>query len=532
MIDGEQKSLYPHQWIDDPRQAIFSMNLPLQAYVPEDVSGLELQFYLPSVPAWNTLFVGLGIQLTLATVLAIPLYYQYKHHYLLQQKASASPTSQHHSLHHQPSLELLLLGYGFVAPFWFILPKYGLHYFQVQNLLLRFAMAAIAPTLSMFRTIAIVHNYIPVHATVSAQHFVLWYVSPILLQPVKILQHPSTTSTANTATSAANMTAAATTTTTTTATTTAATDTKNKSFHEYYTPTTLRRIRSLFISFMVGMIVTGLYQSLFDIVPLLVLTLQSPSSSKNFIQWFPFLGSIDRRIMDAAAIWGNDKAEYHDMLQYQRTYTAALLDPYHWIRLLLYAQLLSRYLFTHAQGLRLATECILRIETQPVMCQPLYTSQSPSDFWGAKWNLLVHDALKNGIYKPIRFYYTNNNMILAMIMTFIASGCFHEGIVDSVFGPTYPIQHGPAMRFFMWQAMLIMLEMILSHVDSVHHFSQHPWYQQLVPSRGSLFRSLLIVWMGIPFSYGFLEPYVRSELFPHGSITLPTVKLVVHYATK
>lgn len=34
--------------------------------------------------------------------------------------------------------------------------------------------------------------------------------------------------------------------------------------------------------------------------------------------------------------------------------------------------------------------------------QPLFCATSPSDFWGRRWNSLVHHHLKKGVYKPFR----------------------------------------------------------------------------------------------------------------------------------
>eukprot|EP00546_Thalassionema_frauenfeldii_P012146 CAMPEP_0178918672 /NCGR_PEP_ID=MMETSP0786-20121207/13954_1 /TAXON_ID=186022 /ORGANISM="Thalassionema frauenfeldii, Strain CCMP 1798" /LENGTH=58 /DNA_ID=CAMNT_0020592403 /DNA_START=719 /DNA_END=892 /DNA_ORIENTATION=+ len=57
------------------------------------------------------------------------------------------------------------------------------------------------------------------------------------------------------------------------------------------------------------------------------------------------------------------------------------------------------------------------------MANPLFTSRSPSDFWGRRWNLLVHSLLKGGIFKPVRKYFSST---VATVAAFLASGALHE----------------------------------------------------------------------------------------------------------
>ena len=61
------------------------------------------------------------------------------------------------------------------------------------------------------------------------------------------------------------------------------------------------------------------------------------------------------------------------------------------------------------------------------MSNPLLTATSPSDFWGRKWNLIVHSVLKNGVFKPV--YNFTYNRPLAVLSCFVASGLFHEWIL-------------------------------------------------------------------------------------------------------
>lgn len=65
---------------------------------------------------------------------------------------------------------------------------------------------------------------------------------------------------------------------------------------------------------------------------------------------------------------------------------------------------------------------------------PLFFSTSHSEFWGSRWNNLIHNDLKQGIYKPIRS--STGNRVLAAVGTFVVSGLQHEHVWWMVFSPT------------------------------------------------------------------------------------------------
>ena len=65
---------------------------------------------------------------------------------------------------------------------------------------------------------------------------------------------------------------------------------------------------------------------------------------------------------------------------------------------------------------------------------PMFLSTSPSDFWGRRWNNLIHTGLKQGIYKPIRW--NTGNRTLASVAAFVASGLYHELVWKILFTPT------------------------------------------------------------------------------------------------
>jgi Membrane bound O-acyl transferase family len=191
---------------------------------------------------------------------------------------------------------------------------------------------------------------------------------------------------------------------------------------------------------------------------------------------------------------------------------SALWDLQIWYVTLSYAILLELYLSTFAAGLAMTTVLLTGHETQVFSKSPLFLSTSPSDFWGRRWNLLIHACLKRGIYQPIRSL--GGPAVLAVVSAFAASGLFHEWLLPAVM-PLYPHTHGTTMAFFLWQAMLIVLERIFA------------------PRVGTLglprpLRTMCVIALGLPPGHWFLDSYLRSQFFVHGQWCLPMVRSLLN----
>ena len=93
--------------------------------------------------------------------------------------------------------------------------------------------------------------------------------------------------------------------------------------------------------------------------------------------------------------------------------------------------LLQLYLTTYISALSILVTGILRVKVQEgMMDNPLMKATSPSNFWAGRWNIVVHGALKRGVFKPV---YSISNKFLAVLATFLASGLFHEFILVGKF---------------------------------------------------------------------------------------------------
>jgi Membrane bound O-acyl transferase family len=114
------------------------------------------------------------------------------------------------------------------------------------------------------------------------------------------------------------------------------------------------------------------------------------------------------------------------------------------------------------------TENLKGYVTKPVFLNPLFSSRSPSQFWGEKWNLMIHRVLKFGVYLPARKFFSNS---VAIMMAFVASGLLHDyawalvfyhhtsrrneaGVCEDCFKP-FPFK---LTAFFAWNGMIMLLE--------------------------------------------------------------------------
>jgi hypothetical protein len=159
---------------------------------------------------------------------------------------------------------------------------------------------------------------------------------------------------------------------------------------------------------------------------------------------------------------------------------------------------------------------------------PMFLSTSPSDFWGRRWNNLIHIGLKQGVYKPMRW--NTGNHTLASVTAFVVSGLYHELVWKILFTPTtnqlaagmmaddqnccrscychgWP---GKQMIFFGWNGVLIALEYLIG--DQVVHIMR-PLPRWL--------RNHLVVMLSLPVGHLFTADLTMSGYFDSIRQALP-----------
>jgi hypothetical protein len=204
------------------------------------------------------------------------------------------------------------------------------------------------------------------------------------------------------------------------------------------------------------------------------------------------------------------------------------------LQLLHWAHLLNNFAtacFT-SQCLGVGTEAIGVIiafltgfKTIQMMKYPMLLSSSPSDFWGNRWNLMVHGYFKRGVFLPL-VRNVKLSRSVAMMVTFLASGLIHEYVclVTSMkyhlyphLGDPYVPYYGRHLAFFMWNGFVLLLEYLLSPLPLFQ------WAKTHLPQPVVTALTLLTV---LPISHWFTDEYIRSGFLSDYTLGFPL--LVYH----
>lgn len=190
------------------------------------------------------------------------------------------------------------------------------------------------------------------------------------------------------------------------------------------------------------------------------------------------------------------------------------------------ALLLQGYLQLLGVVTDLITNLVFQVETIEAMKNAMFEARSPSDFWGRKWNIVIHNMLKRAVFKPVREHYSK---MMAMICTFLASGLFHEWILAVTFTINrnekdengycdhcyYPNTYGKHLMFFLWNGMLIGIEIIV--------VKRFPLFHYLGKTLPPLLRSFMVLMTALPVGHLFLGDLIIAKFFHHSQIIFPTL---------
>lgn len=171
-------------------------------------------------------------------------------------------------------------------------------------------------------------------------------------------------------------------------------------------------------------------------------------------------------------------------------------------------------LHTGTLGFGAAISLLAGIKTIDIADNPFFLSKSPSDFWGRRWNCLVHGVLKRGVYKPVRKF-TANSAALAAVATFIASGVLHEYILsiitlDSV--DQSSVRYGMHLAFFAYNALIFTVE---------HLFSEAYIFQWSGRTLHPTIVSLLVVLSVLPVAHWFTDEYISAGFYTDYTVGFP-----------
>jgi len=183
--------------------------------------------------------------------------------------------------------------------------------------------------------------------------------------------------------------------------------------------------------------------------------------------------------------------------------------------------LVSASLSQSSIGVSLLYNIVYGVQTYEVVLNPMLKSRSPSDFWGRRWNVLVHKGLKNGVYKPTRKQ--TSSKLGAVVATFVASGVIHEYV-------NYVMFHGHGsttndedaayqftwkqMLFFGWNGILVGLEY------RIGHWAIFQWMSQTLPP---IVLTALVLCSALPLAHLFTGDWIKYGYFDAVYLAEPIV---------
>lgn len=172
--------------------------------------------------------------------------------------------------------------------------------------------------------------------------------------------------------------------------------------------------------------------------------------------------------------------------------------------------LIHLYLSTFTTALCLLASMLLQVKTNVAMHNPMLLSSSPSDFWGRRWNMIVHGCLKRGVFKPVYRYSTKS---IAVWATFIASGLMHEYLTVGVCPECLP-NFGKQTAFFIWNATTVTLEHFISKAFIFQ------WIHNTMPKPVV---GILVLCTAMPVAHWFLHAYTKIALVENSEFAFPMV---------
>ena len=164
--------------------------------------------------------------------------------------------------------------------------------------------------------------------------------------------------------------------------------------------------------------------------------------------------------------------------------------------------MISTSLSQSTTGIGLMFNLAYGYETYEVVRNPMLKSTSPSEFWGRRWNMHVHNGLKNGVYKPVRRQFSSRS--LAVVATFLVSGVIHEYVNIVLFSDKDVQFKWKQMIFFGWNGVLILLEYL------VGHWNVFRWLSKNIPQ---LFITALVILSALPLAHLFTGDWIKGGYF-------------------
>lgn len=150
-------------------------------------------------------------------------------------------------------------------------------------------------------------------------------------------------------------------------------------------------------------------------------------------------------------------------------------------------------------------------------------SESPSDFWGRRWNKVVESGLRRGVYIPARK--AGLSRLKGAGLTFLASGLLHEYMLlymttrgkSDKLPSDYRPEYGSHLLFFLWCGVVLVLESA---------FCKHPVVLTLKKRLIRPARTFLVLLTVLPIGHFFTDEYVANFFYYDIAMGFPHLRVL------
>lgn len=204
----------------------------------------------------------------------------------------------------------------------------------------------------------------------------------------------------------------------------------------------------------------------------------------------------------------------------------SILQIFHWGHLLnnfILAYFTAECIETGSRGVSLAVVALTGCQVMELMQNPILDSQSPSEFWGKRWNLMLHGSFKRGIFLPLSVKHKVPRGV-AVLVTFVVSGLLHEYVCciiqlrsqlyPDLASKKYEPLIGRHFLFFLWNASVVILERAVSH---------RTLFQRIKKNFPRPAVTALVLLTVLPISHWFTDEYIRSGFYSDYSMGFPLI---------
>ncbi|GAX15479.1 hypothetical protein FisN_8Lh220 [Fistulifera solaris] len=235
---------------------------------------------------------------------------------------------------------------------------------------------------------------------------------------------------------------------------------------------------------------------------------------RSYGKWFFLLGISFSLLLPYSFVpWNTPRPLHETFLSFHPSHLAN-----NFVHAVLTSWMLDLGVNTAVNGVM---QCLSGIQFENVVDSPMFGSQSPSDFWGRRWNRLISGDLKNGIYKPVRQYTGSKHV--ATLATFAVSGLMHEYVWYYLFyvnkhqdpADCYQPPFGKQILFFGWNGILLLFE----------YFVGKQKWERVVKGLFPACTTVLVVLMALPVGHLFTGDLVAGGYFQQLSGLLAIVHI-------